>query len=286
MTAPHKPEARAVDTELSGDDAADHDAAPPTPPEKSTRSRTGVYQFREERWGELYTKKIEQMIAILKSKGVPVLWVGLPAVRGRQGNRRHAVPGFALSRLPPPRLGSPMLMSGKGLSMKPGDFLQQGPDFEGQIRRCGPTTACISPRPVPGSSRISSSAKSPGYWLPTRRRLRCRPNPPAPTQMRAERPLAGPIVPLEASSVGTDQLLGGPAPRPLAVDALAARTLMKGEPLTPPAGRADDFVWPRREVGQEQDQNRAATSRGRARRVEAGHGSDKTPPGHQKVAAC
>ena len=30
-----------------------------------------------------------------------------------------------------------------------------------------------------------------------------------------------------------------------------ARTLMKGEPLTPPAGRADDFVWPRREVGQE-----------------------------------
>src|SRR5260221_8318337 len=30
---------------------------------------------------------------------------------------------------------------------------------------------------------------------------------------------------------------------------LAARTLVKGEPLTPPAGRADDFVWPRREVG-------------------------------------
>ena len=34
-----------------------------------------------------------------------------------------------------------------------------------------------------------------------------------------------------------------------AVDALAARTLVKGEPLTAPAGRADDPVWPRREVG-------------------------------------
>src|SRR5581483_10106528 len=67
----------------------------------------------------------------------------------------------------------------------------------------------------------------------------------------APRPLAGPIVPLVASSVGTDQLLGGPGSRPAAVDALAARTLVKGEPLAAPAGRADDFSWPRREVGRE-----------------------------------
>ena len=59
-------------------------------------------------------------------------------------------------------------------------------------------------------------------------------------------------MPLVASSVGTDQLLGGPGTRPAAVDALAARTLVKGEPLAPPAGRADDFAWPRREIGREQ----------------------------------
>jgi hypothetical protein len=47
-------------------------------------------------------------------------------------------------------------------------------------------------------------------------------------------------------------LLGGPGSRPAAVDALAARTLVKGEALAPPAGRADDFAWPRREVGREQ----------------------------------
>src|SRR4029434_4268344 len=62
----------------------------------------------------------------------------------------------------------------------------------------------------------------------------------------------GPILPLSAPAVGTDQLLGGPGSRPAAVDALAARTLVKGEPLAPPAGRADDFAWPRREVGREQ----------------------------------
>jgi uncharacterized protein len=54
-----------------------------------------------------------------------------------------------------------------------------------------------------------------------------------------------------ASSVGTDQLLGGPGARPVALDALAARVLLKGEALSAPAGRADDFAWPRREVGRE-----------------------------------
>jgi uncharacterized protein len=68
----------------------------------------------------------------------------------------------------------------------------------------------------------------------------------------APRPLAGPIVPLVASSVPTDQLLGAQGTRPAAVDALAARTLLKGEVLTPPPGRADDFAWPRREVGREE----------------------------------
>jgi hypothetical protein len=73
----------------------------------------------------------------------------------------------------------------------------------------------------------------------------------------APRPLAGPILPLVASSVGTDQLLGGPGSRPAAVDALAARTLVKGEPLAAPAGRADDFAWPRREIGREQARGEA-----------------------------
>jgi hypothetical protein len=59
-------------------------------------------------------------------------------------------------------------------------------------------------------------------------------------------------MPLVASSVGTDQLLGGPGSRPAGVDALAARTLVKGEALAPPAGRADDYAWPRREIGREQ----------------------------------
>src|SRR6267378_3812955 len=81
-----KPEDKAVDTELSPDDAADNSDAPPAiAPGKSARSPNGLYEFREERWVELYTKKIEEMIGVMKSKGVPVIWVGLPAIRGVKG---------------------------------------------------------------------------------------------------------------------------------------------------------------------------------------------------------
>jgi hypothetical protein len=51
-------------------------------PERSARSPNDVHEFREKRWVELYMEKIEEMIGVLKSKGVPVLWVGLPVVRG------------------------------------------------------------------------------------------------------------------------------------------------------------------------------------------------------------
>ena len=88
----------------------------------------------------------------------------------------------------------------------------------------------------------------------------------------APRPLAGPILPLVASSVGTDQLLGGPGSRPAAVDALAARTLVKGEPLSAPAGRADDFAWPRREVGREQAKGETPVASASPERRDAGDG--------------
>src|SRR5262249_50887312 len=77
-------EDKPVDTELSPDDA-DNDTPPAAAPEKSVRSANGLYEFRDARWIELYNKKVEELIGVLKSKGVPVLWVGLPAIRGQKG---------------------------------------------------------------------------------------------------------------------------------------------------------------------------------------------------------
>ena len=251
-----KPEEKPVDTELSPDDAADNDVPPIIAPEKSTRSPNGVYQFREERWGELYSKKIEEMIAVLKSKGVPVLWVGLPVVRGPKATADTLFLD-SLYRDAAGKAGITYVDVWDGFVDEAGRFLPQGPDFEGQIRRLRSYDGVYFTRP--GARKLAHyvereitrllAARSAPIELPTEPAT---PDANAVPGQPAPRPLAGPILPLVASSVGTDQLLGGPGSRPAAVDALAARTLVKGEPLAPPAGRADDFVWPRREVGREQ----------------------------------
>src|SRR5438034_4554867 len=252
-----KPEDKAVDTELSPDDAADNNDAPPaTTPEKSARSPNGVYEFREERWVELYTRKIDEMIGVLKSKGVPVLWVGLPALRGAKATADMLFLE-SLYRKAASKAGITYVDVWDGFVDEAGRFLQQGPDFEGQIRRLRSYDGVYFTRP--GARKLAHyvereitrllAARSAPIALPTEPAT---PDANALPGQPAPRPLAGPIVPLVASSVGTDQLLGGPGSRPAAVDALAARTLVKGEPLAAPAGRADDFAWPRREVGREQ----------------------------------
>ena len=250
-----KPDGKPVDTELS-DDATDSDAPAVIAPEKSTRAGNGLYEFRDERWVELYSKKIEEMIGILKSKGVPVLWVGLPAVRGPKATADMLFLN-ALYRDAAGKAGITYVDVWDGFVDEAGRFLQQGPDFEGQIRRLRAYDGVYFTKP--GARKLAHyvereitrllAGRSAPIALPTEPAT---PDANALPGQPAPRPLAGPILPLVASSVGTDQLLGGPGSRPAAVDALAARTLVKGEPLAPPAGRADDFVWPRREVGREQ----------------------------------
>jgi hypothetical protein len=80
-----KPDDKAADAELPPDDADNAELPPASAPERSPRTPNGLYEFREDRWVELYSKKIEEMIAVVKSKGVPVVWVGLPAIRGPKG---------------------------------------------------------------------------------------------------------------------------------------------------------------------------------------------------------
>jgi hypothetical protein len=52
-----KPDDKATDFELSPDDAADSDASSLTTQGKSVRSPNGLYEFREERWVQLYKKR-------------------------------------------------------------------------------------------------------------------------------------------------------------------------------------------------------------------------------------
>ena len=49
-----KKEDKSVDNELPQDEADNADAPPVVVPEKTTRSPNGVYDFRDDRWVELY----------------------------------------------------------------------------------------------------------------------------------------------------------------------------------------------------------------------------------------
>jgi uncharacterized protein len=139
-----------------------------------------------------------------------------------------------------------------------GRFLQKGPDFEGQVRQLRSSDGVYFTKA--GARKLAHyverevtrllAARSAPIALPTE------PSTPDANALPGQpaRPLAGPIVPLVAPSVGTDQLQGGPGSRPVTIDPQAARVLVKGEPLSAPAGRADDFIWPRREIGREEAQ--------------------------------
>jgi hypothetical protein len=245
-----------ADTELPPEDSDNGDAPMPVPTDKSTRTPNGLYEFRDDRWVELYSKKIEEMIAVVKSKGIPVVWVGLPAIRGPKGTSDILFLD-SLYRDASNKAGITYVDVWDGFVDERGLFLQKGPDFEGQIRQLRSYDGVYFTKP--GARKLAHyvereitrllAARSGPIALPTEPAT---PEPNAVPGQPAPRPIAGPIMPLVASSVSTDQLLGGPGTRPASVDALAARTLVKGEALNAPAGRADDFSWPRREIGREQ----------------------------------
>src|SRR3984893_6867198 len=210
-----KPGEKPVDTELSPDDAAENDAPPVIAPEKSARSPNGIYQFREERWVELYTKKIEEMIAVMKSKGVPVLWVGLPGVRGPKATS-DALFLDSLYRDAAGKAGITYVDVWDGFVDERGGFLLKGPDFEGQIRQL---------RTYDGVYFTQRGARKLAHYV--EREI---------TRLLAAR--SAPItLPTEPATPDANALPGQPAPRPtLARAASSGRpSSVAGRPGPPPA---------------------------------------------------
>jgi hypothetical protein len=207
-------------------------------------------EFRSERWAELYAKRIEDTIAALKSKGVPVIWAGLPPVRGPKSMADTAYLND-LYRLAAEKHGIVYVDVWDGFVDEAGKFITAGPDVEGQTRRLRTPdgayftkagarklahfvereiTRVMAIRTLPVALPVDDPASQPAALA--------RPGGPAP------RPLAGAIVPLTASPVSTsEELLGGSIARPVSTDPTAARALINGEPVAPSRGRADDFGW-------------------------------------------
>src|SRR5690242_291540 len=250
--AQKKPPAKKTDKNGKEDQAA---TAKEEASESQPAKTGGIYPFRSDKWIEFYVKRIDQTIAALKSKGVPVFWVGLPPIRGTKSMSDISFLND-LYRSRAEKAGIVYVDVWDGFVDENGRFAVQGPDFEGQIRRL---------RTPDGVYFTKAGARKLAHFVereiqramnnratPVALPLTDESVPQAPTAKPGTptpRPLAGPVVPLVANiATSGDSLLGGENAHQSVSDPTAKRVLVEGETVAAPAGRADDFVWPRRDV--------------------------------------
>ncbi|MDQ2082992.1 DUF459 domain-containing protein [Xanthobacteraceae bacterium Astr-EGSB] len=252
-----KPAAPAKPGDDTQDDAEQTSADAPAAiaePEPARPGTTTSHEFRSDRWVELYTKRVDDTIAALKSKNVPVFWIGLPPIRG---TRSSSDAGFLneLYRSRAEKAGITYIDVWDGFVDEAGRYVNFGPDFEGQRRRL---------RSDDGVYFTKAGARKLAHYVEreiqramvTQATPVALPLPDEPTTPQTPargapgvtvRPLAGPVMPLTTSR-DSDELLGAGTPRQSITDATASKVLVKGEAVAAPAGRSDDFAWPRRDI--------------------------------------
>jgi hypothetical protein len=204
----------------------------------------GVVEFRGDRWAKVYSRRLDETIAALKSKGVPVFWVGLPSIRGTKSTA-DAVYLNDLIRARAERAGINFIDVWDGFVDESGKYSSYGPDYEGQTRRL---------RSRDGVYFTKYGARKLAHYVEREIRrymsnralpvaLPSGPLAPVPGGKSAVRPVTGPVIPLTVITGNSDQLLGAAGTRPVYGDAIANDVLVKGEPVNTHPGRADDFVW-------------------------------------------
>jgi hypothetical protein len=231
--------------------------APETPNKKSK----GIIEFRSDRWAEIYGRRIDATVAALKSKGVPVFWVGLPAIRGTKSTA-DAVYLNDLYRARVERAGATYIDVWDGFVDESGKYTTEGPDLEGQVRRLrswdGVYFTKVGARKLAHYVEREIRHYMANHIVPVA--LPVGPAGPASEGKTATRPIAGPVLPLTVTTTNTDELVGGAGTQPLHRDAIAASVLVKGDPVPAQSGRADDFSWPRGGVAPAGDVSAAATA--------------------------
>lgn len=223
------------------------DEAPAPQPTPAPTGPVATYEFRSEKWAEAYGKRLDEVIGVLKSKGVPVFWVGLPPIRGNKSTA-DMVYLNELFKARAEKAGIIYVDVFDGFADDGGDYSPYGPDVNGQNRRLrtgdGVNFTKAGARKLAhyGEREIKRimQAKTTPMALPTQEEpVREAPKPGGP----APRPVAGPVVPLSGPIAETGGLIGGGPSRVPVPDPVASRVLVKGEPVAAPSGRADDFSW-------------------------------------------
>src|SRR5262245_52281589 len=200
-------------------------------PEQVRQATYGPWEFHSEKWELAYIKRIDATIAALKSGGVPVIWVGLASQRGTKSSEDSSYLN-ELYRSRAEKAGIVYADIWDGFVDEAGRYSAQGPDYEGQIRRL---------RTGDGVYFTKSGARKLAHYverevqriignksIPVALPIPVDPTPQAPKAKQsspAQRPEAGPVLPLTVTRVTPEELLGGgSASSAPATDATLTRT--------------------------------------------------------------
>lgn len=210
------------------------------------RQRPVSHEFRSERWIELYTQRIDQVISVLRASGAPVLWVGLPPV---QPVRAQSDVTF-LNGLFKARADAAGIMFVDIWDLflgEDGNYAATGPDVMGQNRQL---------RSPDGLHFTAAGARKLAHFVDREiKRLLMRHTPlaqpmpdggiaaPRSTGTR-QRPSVGPVISLNGGTPMNERMLGASPYDDHVADPIVLRVLVKGEAPPPRPGRADHFTWP------------------------------------------
>ena len=116
-----------------------HPTAAAAPDAAGARQHQRTFEFRSDSWSETYIRRIDDTIAALKSKGVPVFWVGLPPVAAAAMPPPTAVISTISIAAAPTRRASSMSTSGTASSTRtagsPDGARLRRPDAAAALRR-------------------------------------------------------------------------------------------------------------------------------------------------------
>lgn len=235
-----------------------------------------VFELRSDEWRAAYVRRIDGILAQLKARGIKVIWVGLPPMK----NDRLTADVVWFNEIYRERVeasGGVYVDLWDGFVDVDGNYAATGPDINGQVAKlrtvdgvhfskAGSLLAAHYPereiRRAFGDAPIAAAPTLTSPLAPGDAGASISTVVPGDAdQPEAEKPEYGPILPLEtvATSPGGVLLGGGqpvapstmastgPVSPPLGApaDPTAAKVLVRGEPMAPKEGRADDFRWPR-----------------------------------------
>src|SRR4029077_20105971 len=187
------------------------------------RDDQGAYEFRTDRWRELYGKRIEDFLVKLKEKNVPIFVVGMPSMR----NPRLSTDVVYLNEILAERtrkVGGYYVDVWDGFITEAGDFMASGPALDGQIRRLRADDGIHFTRA--GQRKLAHYVERelirlfdshPGASPPVPRDTAPEPPPSAAVQpgqapaAPAVRPVAGPVLSLTQPAALSGPLAGGDA---------------------------------------------------------------------------